>query len=65
MGGMSEKELKKEKDELYSLKKQKKNKKWKKLNTNFGLLALKVLAMVAILEAFFIASFLVSQRFMN
>ena len=65
MGGVSEKDLKKEKEELYSLKKQKKNKKWKKLNTNFGLLTLRVILIVAILEAFFLASFLVSRSFMS
>eukprot|EP00347_Sterkiella_histriomuscorum_P007426 403348965 len=65
MGGMSDKELKKEKEELYSLKKQKKNKKWKKLNTNFGLLGIRVIVIVCILEAFFIVNYLVSDRFMN
>ena len=66
LGYMSDQELKKEKEELYTMKKnKKKNKKWKKLNTNFGFLAIRVVMIVAILEAFFISNYLVSQRFMN
>lgn len=65
MGGMSDKELKKEKEELYNMKKSKKNKKWKRLNTNLGFLALRVVVIVAILEAFFIVNYVVSKKFMN
>lgn len=50
IGGMSEKDLKKEKEELYNMKKQKKKKKWKRLSFNFGFLTLRLLLLVCILE---------------
>ena len=59
-GGMSQEELKKEKEELYNIKKQKKKKKWRKLNINFGFLSLRLLFIVAILETFYLVSYLVS-----
>ena len=58
---MSEKDLKKEKEELYNMKKsKKKKKKWKKLNVNFGFLTLRMFFIVCILEAFFIANYMLS-----
>ena len=65
LGGMHDQDLKKEKEELYALKKQKKNRKWKKLNTNFSFLALRVVFLVTLFEAFFIADYFLSSRFMN
>ena len=63
--GVNEKDLKKEKEELYTLKKTKKKKKWKKLSVNFGFLTLRLLLIVAILEVFFLQNFLVSKTFMS
>jgi hypothetical protein len=50
----------KEKEELYNMKKQKKKKKWRKLNIGFGYLSFRLLIIVAVLEAFYLVSFLVS-----
>lgn len=60
----SEQDIKKEKEELYNIKKQKKKKKWRKLNIGFGYLSFRLLLIVAVLEAFYLVSFLVSQTFM-
>lgn len=58
-------QLKKEKEELLSMKKQKKKKKWRKLNINFGYLSLRLLIIVAIIEGFYLVSYLLSQKFLN
>ncbi len=58
--GASEQDIKKEKEELYNMKKQKKKKKWRKLNIGFGYLSFRLLIIVAVLEAFYLVSFLVS-----
>ena len=63
---MNEQELKKEKEELYSMKKsKKKSKKWKKLNVNFGFLTIRLVFIMVILEAFFLSNFLVSRNFLQ
>lgn len=63
--GLSDEDLKKEKEELYNMKKQKKQKKWRKLNINFGYLSLRLLLIVAILETFYLVNYLVSNTFMS
>jgi len=63
--GMTDSDLKKEKEELYTMKKQKKKKKWRKLNIGFGYLSLRLLFIVAILETFYLVSYLVSKTFMS
>jgi hypothetical protein len=47
------------------MKKQKKKKKWRKLNIGFEYLSLKLMLIVAVLEAFYIVSYLVSKTFMS
>lgn len=64
-GGMSDQDLKKEKEELYNMKKQKKKKKWRRLNINFGYLSLRLLLIIAILEAFYIVNYMISKTFMS
>ena len=65
IGGMSEKELKKEKEELNAMKKLKKKKKWRKLNFNIGFLAIRLVLIIVIMEGFFLATFVFSRQFMN
>jgi hypothetical protein len=47
------------------MKKQKKKKKWRKLNIGFEYLSLKMLMIIAVLEAFYLVSYLVSNTFMK
>ncbi len=64
--GSTEGEIKKEKEEIYNIKKQKKKKKkWRKLNIGFGYLSLRLLVIVAILETFYLVNYLISNTFMN
>lgn len=46
-------------------KQKKKKKKWRKLNINFGYLSLRVLLIMAVMEAFFVANYMVSNTFMS
>lgn len=62
---MNEKELKKEKEELLSMKRIKKKKKWRPLNFNFGFLTIRLVLIVCILEGFFLATYLFSKIFME
>ena len=64
-GGMTEQDLKKEKEELYNMKKQKKKKKWRKLNINFGYLSLRLLIIVLVLETFYLVNYVLSNTFMS
>lgn len=62
LAGMNEQELKKEKEELYSMKKNKKaKKKWKKLRINFTMIGVRIVLIVAILEVFFLINYLFSR----
>ena len=47
------------------IKKKNKGKKWKKLNTDFGSTLLKFLLFVLIIEGYFLAMYLLSQKFLN
>lgn len=66
LAGINEQELKKEKEELHSMKKNKKaKKKWKKLRINFTMIGVRIVLIVAILEVFFLINYLFSRQFLN
>ena len=47
------------------LKKKNKGKKWKPLNNDFGSTLLKLLIFICIIEAYFLANYLLSQQFLQ
>lgn len=55
----------KDKKDIFGYKSKKKAKKWKKLNTNFLFLAIRLIAVISVFEAFFLANYLDSSDFLS